>query len=70
MGMDMLDLGVTRSVRLTERFTLQIRADAFNVMNHTHLGAPNTSPTSSDFGAITSTAQLPRIVEFSMRVQF
>ena len=70
MGMDMLDLGATRSLRLTEHFTLQIRADAFNVLNHTHFGAPNTSPTSSDFGAVTSTSQLPRIVEFSLRVQF
>jgi hypothetical protein len=70
MGMDMWDLGATKSVRLTDRFTLQIRADAFNAMNHTHFGAPNTSPTSSDFGSITSTSQLPRIIEFSLRVQF
>jgi hypothetical protein len=70
MGLDMLDLGVSRNLRLTERVTLQIRADAFNVLNHTHFGAPNTSPTSSDFGAVTSTSQLPRVIEFSMRVQF
>jgi len=49
---------------------LQIRADAFNALNRTHFAAPNTSPTSSDFGAITSTSQLPRIVEFSLRLQF
>jgi hypothetical protein len=47
-----------------------IRADAFNALNRTQFGAPGTSPTSSDFGSITSTSQLPRAVEFSLRLQF
>jgi hypothetical protein len=70
MGLNMLDLAASKTVRLAERVTLQIRADAFNVLNHTHFAAPNTSPTSTDFGRVTATSQLPRIIEFSLRLQF
>jgi hypothetical protein len=49
---------------------LQLRADAFNSMNHTHFGTPNTSPTSTDFGTISTTSQQPRVIEFSLRVSF
>jgi hypothetical protein len=69
-ALNMLDLGISKNIRVRERYTLQIRADAFNAENHTIFGAPNASPTSTDFGAITSTSQLPRVIEFSLRVQF
>jgi hypothetical protein len=70
MGLDMLDAGVSKSFRFGERVTLQVRADSFNALNRTHFGPPNTSPTSTDFGTITTTSQLPRIIEISMRAQF
>jgi hypothetical protein len=70
MGLDQLDLGAIRTVPLGERLRMSFRADAFNALNHTEFSAPNTSPTSTDFGTITSTARLPRVIEFSARLQF
>jgi len=70
MGTNLLDGGLTKSQRVGERYTVQLRADAFNVLNHTHFGAPGVSPTSTDFGVISSTSQLPRVIEFSLRVSF
>ena len=63
-----LDMSLTKSIRINERMRFQIRADAFNVMNHTNfltgiltpgLGLNGTSNTifnvnSPTFGQITS----------------
>jgi hypothetical protein len=70
MGLNGLDAGIGKNRRIREGVTLQLRADAFNSMNHTHFGAPNTSPTSTDFGSVTTTSQQPRVIEFSLRVSF
>ncbi|MBZ5581235.1 MAG: TonB-dependent receptor [Acidobacteriia bacterium] len=70
MGLNLLDLGMSRKLRAGERATVELRADAFNVLNHTRFAAPNTSPTSTDFGAVTATSQLPRNLEFTLRLQF
>jgi hypothetical protein len=70
MDMNMLDLGATRNIKLNERLRLTFRGDAFNSLNRTQFSMPNTTPTSTDFGSISSTSQLPRVVEFSTRLQF
>jgi len=38
-----MDLSVTRNFKLTERFTLQVRADAFSLTNTPHFANPNLS---------------------------
>jgi hypothetical protein len=70
MGLNLLDLGMSKSLRVAERISLQLRADAFNCLNHTHFAAPNTTPTSTDFGTVAATSQLPRHIEFSVRMRF
>lgn len=65
-----MDLSLAREFKLTERFTLQLRADAFSLTNTPHFANPNlTCPgdatkgascstgVNSTFGAITSTLQ-------------
>ena len=48
-----LHMSLRKSVRVgTHR--AEFRLDAFNVLNHTNLGASNTNPTSVEFGTITS----------------
>jgi hypothetical protein len=70
MGLNGLDAGIAKNRRIREGVTLQFRADAFNALNHTQFGAPNTTPTSSDFGVITTTSQQPRVIELSLRLTF
>jgi len=38
-----LDLGISKDTALTERFKLQFRAEFFNILNHTNLGAPTAN---------------------------
>jgi hypothetical protein len=53
-GLWNLDAGVSRNVKLTERYSLQLRAEMFNALNHANLYiAPGTQDVSSGFvGAV------------------
>ncbi len=48
-----LDTGLTKDFRITERYRLQLRAEAFNITNRTNFGDPNTM-LSTTFGVIKS----------------
>lgn len=54
-GISQLDLGLSKYVSITERMSLRLRADAFNVFNRAQFGAPNADVSSSNFGVITTT---------------
>lgn len=54
-GFTNLDLSVSRRFRLSERFGLQLRADAFGITNTPHFANPNANVNGANFGAITST---------------
>jgi hypothetical protein len=57
---------------LTERFNLNLRAEAFNVWNHANLGLPVANVTASDAGRINSLAansQMRRL-QFGIRLGF
>ena len=70
MGLNMWDLGASKNTRLTEKASLQFRAEFINAMNHTHFNTPQLSPTNTDFGRITSTAQQPRNVQLGLKIIF
>jgi hypothetical protein len=38
-----VDLGIIKDTTITERFRLQYRAEFFNILNHTNLGAPTAT---------------------------
>jgi hypothetical protein len=54
-GVSQLDLGLSKYVSITERMSLRLRADAFNVLNRAQFGAPNADLSASNFGIITTT---------------
>lgn len=48
-----LDLSLRRQFRLAERLSLQVRADAFNLLNHPNLDNPIATLTDPNFGRTT-----------------
>jgi hypothetical protein len=68
-GVISFDLSLSRSFHLTERWQLQWRFEAFNVINHTNLNAPNLTLSNSQFGVISSAGD-PRILQFAMKLSF
>jgi hypothetical protein len=57
------------SSHIYESAALQFRAEYFNLLNHTNLGDPNLTQTSSSFGRIGSDIS-PRIAQLSMKFEF
>jgi len=54
-----------------EGAALTVRLDVLNVANHPQFSGPNVSPTSSQFGQITSqTSQINRLVEITAHLRF
>lgn len=52
-GVSELVMGLYKNFSFTQSTRFQLRLDAFNALNHPRFGAPNTNPTSSNFGAVT-----------------
>ena len=50
-----LDIGLSKYVSFTERLSIRLRADLFNVFNGPQFGAPNSDLSQGNFGVITST---------------
>jgi hypothetical protein len=70
------DLSLVKNTKLTERMSVQLRAEAFDVLNHPNFGNPNLNAQSSLFGRITTT-RFPvgdfgsaRQLQISMKLQF
>jgi hypothetical protein len=60
-----------REFAFSERWRLQFRLDALNLMNRTIFSTPDTNPLSSNFGRITATTEAPnRYLQFQVRLRF
>ena len=70
-GLNQWNLNVLRRVRLTNRVRLEMRADIINLFNRSQMNPPDLSPTSTNFGRITSqTASLNRFFQVQGRLLF
>ncbi|PYT11843.1 MAG: hypothetical protein DMG59_25255, partial [Acidobacteria bacterium] len=66
------DLSLVKYFSVTERARFSLRAEAFNVFNHTNLGDPNSTVTDPNAGQITGLApnfQMRRL-QFGFRMDF
>ena len=59
-GLINMDMGIFRRFQPTERFSIQFRAEAFNVSNTPHFRNPNSNVASSGFGVVTGMANTGR----------
>jgi hypothetical protein len=67
-GMNNWDLSVLKNTPVGERATLQLRGEFLNAMNRVWFGNPNTNPTSTAFGTITSEQGYMRRVQLGARL--
>jgi len=63
-----LDLTLSKSFKFAERRYIQFRLEAFNATNRVTFGGPQTNPTNSAFGTISSQANTPRRIESGLRL--
>jgi hypothetical protein len=83
-GYSDFDIGLSKTAHITERFTFQLRGDAFNIFNQHHFNnvgtfllsggtggsAFDTDVASSGFGTWNGTVTSPRNIQVSGRVSF
>ncbi len=66
-----LDLSVFKAFPFTERFSMQFRAEAFNLTNTPQFNFPDSGYGDSKFGQVTSTlAGTERHIQFSLKLLF
>ena len=69
-----IDLSLSRIFKFTERWNIEARADAFNIVNHGNwllfpAGTTTLAITSSTFGQVTNFSD-PRIIQFALKLNF
>ena len=68
------DMNLKKNTVWRDRYTLQLRADAFNVLNHPNFAVPNSNLSNSNFGTVTAPASTPsyqaRTIEFAAKFSF
>ena len=69
-GINNWDFSVSKITRLTEQTSLDFRAEFFNIFNRVQFAPPNTAFGGPLFGLITSQANNPRQIQFSLRASF
>ena len=69
-GVDNWDFSLGKSTPINERFNVVFRAEAFNLINRVQFGDPTLSSASAVFGIITAQVNTPRLLQFSVRLNF
>ena len=69
-GMKHWDISLIKNTAITERVTTQFRAEFFNAFNRVQFSAPNTGVTSPTYTQVTSQANIPRQIQFGLKLLF
>jgi hypothetical protein len=65
-----VDISLFKNTKIRERYQLQFRAEALNVLNRVQFGNPATNITAATFGRITTQANLPRDIQLALKLLF
>ena len=65
-----LDMGFHKGFGLFGRSRLELRVEAFNILNKTNLGAPNANVSNTNFGTITTLATPARQIQLGVKFDF
>jgi hypothetical protein len=72
-GVVNFDFAVFKRTAITERMNIEFRTEFFNLFNHPQFGPPNgtcCSDNNKNFGVVTNTVNLPRLIQFGLKFAF
>jgi hypothetical protein len=69
-GVNQWDPSLSKRFLFTEKTSLQLRLEAYNVLNHPVFAVPSTTATNSAFGTITASANRFRTLQLGARLVF
>lgn len=69
-GEDNFDFSLNKFFNITERTRLKFSTEIFNLFNHAQFAEPNVNMSSPGFGQVQNQANLPRTVQFALRLTF
>jgi hypothetical protein len=69
-GVNSIDLSLFKNFHVTERVSLQFRAESFNFTNTPNFGFPNQNLNNQQFGIISGQANDPRQIQFGLKILF
>ncbi len=69
-GLANSNVSLAKDLLPSERWNLELRADAFNVFNHVNLGLPNSTIDTSGAGQITNVQIAMRQMQFGLHLRF
>jgi hypothetical protein len=71
-GLVSLDASLLKSFKVGDRFAVQFRTEALNVLNHANFANPNTQNGSATFGQVTSlvSGTQSRILQFALHLSY
>ena len=65
-----INLALSRLLSFTNSQNLEVRLEAFNLLNHFNWGTPVTNFAQATFGRIQTQATDPRILQFGLKYAF
>ena len=66
-----VDFAISKRIPIREGYSLEVRADAFNLLNHVNLANPLSDLNAgASFGQIVSTTNNPRLFQLALKLQF
>jgi hypothetical protein len=63
-----IDFSLHKNTLLTERINVQFRAECFNLFNHPQFAPPNVNFGNAQFGVVSAQGNLPRVVQFGLKI--
>jgi hypothetical protein len=69
-GLDNFDVSINKSFDMTEHMKLKFKTEIFDLFNHAQFAEPNVDLSSSAFGQIEHQTNLPRTIQFALRLSF
>jgi hypothetical protein len=69
-GLQNIDVSLIRTFRFTERFSLQVRGESFNVINRANFEDPGIALGGPNFGVINSTRRDARSIQLGLKFAF